>query len=247
MITREQIRNLLHGVCDQPVARADADQMAADYPYFAIPQLLYLKYTPGALPDERRIQQALLHASPGQHLETVLGIEGESFADLYPQAPHTDTTMQAIDLFLGTYQKGGRLPSEDSLDKLISGSFIAQADYMSLLHDTPQEETAPQTEVATTVLPTATDPATETRSETSPARRSPAERENTPPATAPAEPASDDTFFTESLAKIYIKQRRYEKALQIIKKLSLKYPEKNIYFADQIRFLEKLIINIKTE
>jgi hypothetical protein len=25
----------------------------------------------------------------------------------------------------------------------------------------------------------------------------------------------------------------------------LKYPEKNVYFADQIRFLEKLIINTK--
>lgn len=57
----------------------------------------------------------------------------------------------------------------------------------------------------------------------------------------------DESFFTESLAKIYIKQRRYDKALEIINKLSLIYPEKNIYFADQIRFLKKLIDNIKTE
>ncbi|MDO5572100.1 MAG: hypothetical protein Q4F97_11670 [Bacteroidales bacterium] len=57
----------------------------------------------------------------------------------------------------------------------------------------------------------------------------------------------EDAFLTESLAKIYIKQKKYNKALEIIKKLSLKYPEKNIYFADQIRFLEKIIINIKTE
>lgn len=55
----------------------------------------------------------------------------------------------------------------------------------------------------------------------------------------------DDSYFTETLAHIYIKQKRYEKALQIIKNLSLKYPEKNVYFADQIRFLEKLIINSK--
>lgn len=55
----------------------------------------------------------------------------------------------------------------------------------------------------------------------------------------------DDSYFTETLARIYVKQRRYEKALQIIKNLSLKYPEKNVYFADQIRFLEKLIINTK--
>lgn len=55
----------------------------------------------------------------------------------------------------------------------------------------------------------------------------------------------DDSFFTETLAQIYIKQKRYERALQIIGKLRLKYPEKNVYFADQIRFLEKLIINNK--
>ena len=245
MITREQIRNLLNGVCDQPIARADADQMAADYPYFAIPQLLYLKYTPGAMPDERRIQQALLHASPGEHLESVLGIEGESFADLYSKAPRTDTTMQAIDLFLGTYQKRGKLPTEESLDRLISGSIIAQTDYMRLLQ---QDEPQPAAQPAQPVEDT--QPAPTHKSEPAPApapaRKSPAEHENKPQA-APSEPAADDTFFTESLAKIYIKQRRYEKALQIIKKLSLKYPEKNIYFADQIRFLEKLIINIKTE
>ncbi|MDY5978814.1 MAG: tetratricopeptide repeat protein, partial [Phocaeicola plebeius] len=34
---------------------------------------------------------------------------------------------------------------------------------------------------------------------------------------------------------------------EIIKKLNLKYPKKNTYFADQIRFLEKLIINAKSK
>ena len=55
----------------------------------------------------------------------------------------------------------------------------------------------------------------------------------------------EDSCLTETLARIYIKQKRYDKALQIIKNLNLKYPEKNVYFADQIRFLEKLIINTK--
>ena len=54
-----------------------------------------------------------------------------------------------------------------------------------------------------------------------------------------------EEFFSETLAKIYIKQKRYEKALDIIRKLYLKFPEKNIYFADQIRFLELLITNSK--
>ena len=91
MITREQIRNLLNGIGDETISKSDADQMAADYPYFSIPQLLYLKFTPGAMPDEKRIQQALIYASPHAHLETILGIEGESFADLYPKAPRTDS------------------------------------------------------------------------------------------------------------------------------------------------------------
>jgi hypothetical protein len=52
-------------------------------------------------------------------------------------------------------------------------------------------------------------------------------------------------FFSETLAKVYLKQRKYERALKIIRELSLVYPEKSIYFADQIRFLEKLVINKK--
>lgn len=55
----------------------------------------------------------------------------------------------------------------------------------------------------------------------------------------------EDGLFTETLAQIYIKQGRYSKALEIIQRLYLDYPKKNAYFADQIRFLKKLIINNK--
>ena len=58
-----------------------------------------------------------------------------------------------------------------------------------------------------------------------------------------SENATDEGYFTETLARIYIKQGRYSKALESIRRLSLVYPKKNAYFADQIRFLEKLIIN----
>jgi hypothetical protein len=57
------------------------------------------------------------------------------------------------------------------------------------------------------------------------------------------EESNDEEYFTETLARIYIKQGRYQKALDIIQRLSSNFPEKNAYFADQIRFLEKLIIN----
>ncbi len=58
-----------------------------------------------------------------------------------------------------------------------------------------------------------------------------------------AQDNNEEEYFTETLARIYIKQGRYQKALEIIQRLSNNYPKKNIYFADQIRFLEKLVIN----
>jgi hypothetical protein len=47
-------------------------------------------------------------------------------------------------------------------------------------------------------------------------------------------------LFTETLAKIYIQQQRYDRALDILRAIMTKNPEKNAYFADQIRFLERL-------
>ena len=52
-----------------------------------------------------------------------------------------------------------------------------------------------------------------------------------------------ESFFTDTLAQIYIKQGRYAKAIFAYEKLSLKYPEKSAYFADQISEIKKLINN----
>ena len=68
------------------------------------------------------------------------------------------------------------------------------------------------------------------------------EEQPTVPSVTEEEPTEEE-YFTETLARIYIKQGRYQKALDIIQRLSSNFPEKNSYFADQIRFLEKLIIN----
>ena len=49
--------------------------------------------------------------------------------------------------------------------------------------------------------------------------------------------------ITEEQAKKLIREKKYTEAYEILKALNLNNPKKSAYFADQIRFLEKIIIN----
>ena len=50
----------------------------------------------------------------------------------------------------------------------------------------------------------------------------------------------NDNLITETLAKIYVNQEKYNKAIRAYKILSLKYPKKSSFFADQIVDIKKL-------
>jgi len=57
---------------------------------------------------------------------------------------------------------------------------------------------------------------------------------------AQPKPEQNDGLMTETLARIYLEQKNYDKAIQSYKILSLKYPEKSGFFADQIKAVKKL-------
>jgi hypothetical protein len=49
-----------------------------------------------------------------------------------------------------------------------------------------------------------------------------------------------EELMTETLAKVYLEQKKYKKALQAYKILSLKYPEKSSFFASRIKAVKQL-------
>ena len=51
--------------------------------------------------------------------------------------------------------------------------------------------------------------------------------------------AREDGLASESLAEIYIKQGKYDKAIEMFRKLSLRNPEKSTYFAQKIEEISK--------
>jgi tetratricopeptide (TPR) repeat protein len=50
----------------------------------------------------------------------------------------------------------------------------------------------------------------------------------------------NDDLVTTTLAKVYLEQGHYKKAISAYEKLILKYPKKSSFFADQIKLISKL-------
>ena len=77
------------------------------------------------------------------------------------------------------------------------------------------------------------------------AERLKAAREMTSEKQPPVDRKPKSVEYTEKQAKILIQEKKYTEAHEILKALNLNNPKKSTYFADQIRFLEKIIINTK--
>ena len=211
--------------------------IVARYPYFQTARLLmlnnmYLLHEPDFGIELKR---SVLFMADRRALCRLIEGEGRIEPDdrLVPEEPSVDRTMTLIDAFLGT------LP-EDALSPDPLAQSIAGGDYMmQYLNDTDMsEEDTPLVDIIGQLSGNVSESA-----ETSESKASEASSSDDAINVLMPEETLDESYFTETLAKIYIKQKKYSRALEIIRSLYLQFPEKNAYFADQIRFLEKLIIN----
>ena len=247
-----RVASLPDGEAIVPCDREALQTILKEKPYFTAAAIALLRHCPDMEQSERDRLLECVALEASQRRALAYGRHGDEWAKFYPALPEAEApcTDDVITTFLNTY--GNCSPEEEAqLERLI---FNPTPDYAEMLARQEQEE-----------LP---DEADDGEPESQQARINAFIRKQHPgahtpePAPKPEPPqpsaveektehhshisrpeSSDDSLLSESLAKIFIKQRRYERAYEIISGLSLKFPKKSAYFADQLRFLQKLIIN----
>ncbi len=235
------------------------------YPYFVLPALLALKEGKPSPLTAELVRRVAITLGSRAAVDRVLDRQASLFDNFYPQEhKSTPATNDAIDTFLATFGRADDRET-DALEKMIfnptpdygavlaaeeKGSFPSQADL-----DNPElseHDWLINSFIAGTYAPAEPKEAATAAAQPTVAEPEPVaveQQSKSDKLTNEAKPSenhakeADSASLTESFVRILIKNRNYSKAIEIISDLSLKNPEKSIYFADQIRFLRKLIIN----
>lgn len=237
------------------------------YPYFVVPAIEELQNASG---EERVALVRRIAAAVGDPtaLRTIIGVDPEEFLSFYPDMKTPElSTDDTIDSFIDRFGNPNT-PKPTEVEDIITP--VAVPYDLSSLEDLPELTNAdlfpadlapgiPQNPAPSATSHTSSSPATIPA--TTPAHPDPIEHNHfsdpiqteEPEPVQPEEPDSDansspshasagrEPSLSESLARIMIKNGNYQKALEIITEISLNNPKKSIYFADQIRFLKKLI------
>ena len=232
---------------DAQVTREWLEEAQEAAPYSVLPALLYLKRH-GVKGNEDVLSRLSILFPDRLSLALVLGDDAQSMTDFYPREaqPETPDTVTTIDRFLDNYGKTS--PAE--VEAISRAIFNPQPDYADVLAAQEHAEggTVPATgdeqdELINQFIAEQMQ-LSEQAAQVSPTAAVGEEEKAEIAAAAIDNPTqTDDSMLTESLAKMYIARHKYSQALEIIERLSLNYPEKSIYFADQIRFLAKLVLN----
>ena len=232
---------------DSEFSRQWLEDYEQEAPYCVLPALLYLQRN-GVENNEDVLSKLAIKHPSRQDLALMLSDDAGLLSEFYPpeEIAATPDTLTTIDRFLDNYGK----TSPGEVEALNRAIFNPQPDYADVLAAQEKEEGGmtlaegdSQDELINKFIneqmqlgeKAAQVPITVPVGEKEKAEIAEEIIDN------PTE--NDDSMLSESLAKMYIARHKYSQALEIIEQLNLKYPEKSIYFADQIRFLTKLVLN----
>ena len=219
-------------------------ELVAQYPYYQTARLLFLKNL-FLLHDPlfgEELRKAALFL-PDRRV--IFGmVEGANYTiqptplqrDEAPAAPAADRTEPLIDDFLRTAADESQPTARRKLT-----AADATTDYAAFLLQ--MDDAEPAAEAAPGRSDTLINDFIENKPERIQLQDNPEFTPEIPAESEGTEETAEEGYLTMTLAKIYIRQQRYEKALEIMRKVSLNNPKKSAYFADQIRFLQKLIVN----
>lgn len=213
------------------------EEMKERYPYFALPAILRLQRCDNLNEEEKSAlaRCAATRYSSRKSLYDLIGEQASQYASFYPAETEkpldTETT---IDRFLDAYGAN----DQNEIKALSSLIFNPVGDYHLEEDDMPENDT-PKTE-QDSLIDRFLDGSNDSR---------PADGSTTTPPAIPLPPPipevvsaerEDPGTLSESLAKIYIKQKKYSKAYQILQEVLRQHPEQS-HLQDQLRFLRKLM------
>lgn len=250
----ENLNQLIIKLAQQPDALDDADfetlsRASRDYPASAVAAAALLRYGGTRLSEATRTElqrRVALLGGDRDRLIEMIDPSHRGFDNFYPPEPLVSkpATESAIDTFLATY--GHRSPQEDALlERMIFNPVPDYAEQLARESGPVAPAADSQDSLIDAFLaanPADGDPVAQVEPAPAEAPKAAPRHHHEPQAQAAATHAADG-LLSESLAKIFIKQGRYDRAYEIISNLNLNYPEKSIYFADQLRFLQKLMLN----
>jgi len=232
---------------DGEFSRQWLESSRTDAPYCILPALLYLKRNGVKGNEDVLAQLAIIHPDR-RTLALMLGEDASAFSGFKQpeELPEKLDTITTIDRFLDNYGK----TSPGEVEAISRAIFNPQPDYADVLAAQEIKEGGAQSGSGDMQDELINQFIAEQMQLGEQAAKTPIanpvgeeEKAEIAEETIDSPTNNDDSMLSESLAKMYIARHKYSQALEIIERLSLKFPEKSIYFADQIRFLQKLVLN----